>query len=559
MWGSVHRFRPIFSVAISLVLFGACDTPVIPPALQAPSGDSGGLLEGVWTGTQNVLGDDRRVIIYLQQEGELLAGHVERSRTRLRAREPQCQLLAQPINDEGRYDWFGASISYDKETDTLWANVAADNIFDAQGVFSLKREAWLGHGDVQSDSLFPDRTLGNSPIECFDRPNLVTQCANGIDDDEDGDTDRRDNECNGDLSGNLEQIIPECEDGLDNDHDGLTDAEDPDCLRDDEQATEHPCSDDDNCEVPDNSCDNGIDDNNNGLIDSEDPACVLLDEETRHHCMDGIDNDGDGVLDLDEPGCELIGNSDERSQGLLAPIAPGEFGVCLDGIDNDDDGNVDTEDRQCRFAFRGVGESEVRVPARFDVLGDCNNGLDDDGDGLMDDEDPSCATPVFVSQTMLRIPQVRSFRGDQARYQVIETRYEGLPPCINGLDDDGDGLIDMLDDGCRFAADPGETLPCEDGLDNNNNGLVDAEDPACLDRYAQEIAWPCNDGVDNDGDGLVDLEDTGCVGPLDFSEFGVCEDGLDNDVDGLIDAADPDCTAGDARESTPFPVDAEEA
>lgn len=59
----------------------------------------------------------------------------------------------------------------------------------------------------------------------------------------------------------------------------------------------------------------------------------------------------------------------------------------------------------------------------------------------------------------------------------------------------------------------------------------------------------CDDGIDNDGDGRLDLADPGCVAPEDDSEGDpleppTCADGLDNDEDGLVDyPADPDCTA----------------
>jgi subtilisin family serine protease len=69
---------------------------------------------------------------------------------------------------------------------------------------------------------------------------------------------------------------------------------------------------------------------------------------------------------------------------------------------------------------------------------------------------------------------------------------------------------------------------------------------------------PCDDGEDNDGDGLVDFpNDPGCAQPVDFIEDPACQDGGDNDSDGRIDfdgglsalgyvAADPDphCTYG---------------
>ncbi len=56
--------------------------------------------------------------------------------------------------------------------------------------------------------------------------------------------------------------------------------------------------------------------------------------------------------------------------------------------------------------------------------------------------------------------------------------------CANGLDDDGDGLIDAGNDpGCRDADFPYEAPACDDGLDNEGDGLVDLDDAEC------DAAW----------------------------------------------------------------------
>jgi len=71
------------------------------------------------------------------------------------------------------------------------------------------------------------------------------------------------------------------------------------------------------------------------------------------------------------------------------------------------------------------------------------------------------------------------------------------------LDNDGDGQIDMADVGCSSS------------LDNSEQNEGNTQ---------------CSDGIDNDGDGLVDYpNDTGCVngtdnreyrlGDIDYSEF----------------------------------------
>ncbi len=54
----------------------------------------------------------------------------------------------------------------------------------------------------------------------------------------------------------------------------------------------------------------------------------------------------------------------------------------------------------------------------------------------------------------------------------------------------------------------------------------------------------CNNGIDDDGDGLVDLADPGCPTSSDTSENNIfiCANGSDDDGDGLTDSADPGCS-----------------
>jgi len=79
-----------------------------------------------------------------------------------------------------------------------------------------------------------------------------------------------------------------------------------------------------------------------------------------------------------------------------------------------------------------------------------------------------------------------------------------LTECQDGIDNDGDGLVDHpADPGCDGPDDPSEhaaALPCDDGLDDDGDGLADyPADPGCRDPE-----WPledpqCQDGIDNDG------------------------------------------------------------
>ena len=164
----------------------------------------------------------------------------------------------------------------------------------------------------------------------------------------------------------------------------------------------------------------------------------------------------------------------------------------------------------------------------------CQNGIDDDGDGLVDfGEDPGCAT-----------------------YADISERDPNGPACDNGRDDDGDRLSDFpLDPGCAGVTDDSERDPalvCDDGIDGDGDGLVDfpadagCSSPTDASETSEDLV--CDDGRDNDGDGLTDFPaDPGCSGQRDSSERSpslVCDDGVDNDGDGLTDfPADPACTS----------------
>jgi uncharacterized membrane protein len=131
-----------------------------------------------------------------------------------------------------------------------------------------------------------------------------------------------------------------------------------------------------------------------------------------------------------------------------------------------------------------------------------------------------------------------------------ETRGRGwrvvLPPeCDDGIDDDGDGRVDLADDGCSDADDLSETFAtsaCDDGRDTDGDGAVDSPaDPGCSsssDATETTFHSHCDDAQDNDRDGLADRNDPGCEGPSDPSERSpgsACDDGIDNDGDGLID------------------------
>ena len=164
-------------------------------------------------------------------------------------------------------------------------------------------------------------------------------------------------------------------------------------------------------------------------------------------------------------------------------------------------------------------------------------GGDASGDAVVDGD----ATDVQLPETC----DDGSERGDVTACPSDSLVYA----CGNGCDDDGDGDLDLEDDGC--AGDPcrdsEEPALCPDGSPEGpitacpNDGLV----------------YACGNGCDDDGDGKVDLDDELCDNPCHASEavsaggagpivpcggtVYLCGNGLDDDGDGLVDADDPEC------------------
>jgi Concanavalin A-like lectin/glucanases superfamily/Calcineurin-like phosphoesterase len=111
---------------------------------------------------------------------------------------------------------------------------------------------------------------------------------------------------------------------------------------------------------------------------------------------------------------------------------------------------------------------------------------------------------------------------------VVNTNSNNLQLVGKFIQNDGD----VIDQFTITKQTPSQEI-CNNGLDDDGDGLVDTADPDCQTPPPQEN---CNNGVDDDGDGLKDAEDPDC--PL-VPE--ICNNGLDDDGDGLVDTADPDC------------------
>lgn len=130
-------------------------------------------------------------------------------------------------------------------------------------------------------------------------------------------------------------------------------------------------------------------------------------------CSDGIDNDGDGLTDLSDPGCSSASDTDETDPVAPPPPPPPPpppATACADGVDNDGDGKVDLADPGCSDAS-DTDETDGATPpppppppppptgGGSGTPAACADGVDNDGDGKVDLADPGCSHSGDTDET----------------------------------------------------------------------------------------------------------------------------------------------------------------
>jgi Trypsin-like peptidase domain len=171
----------------------------------------------------------------------------------------------------------------------------------------------------------------------------------------------------------------------------------------------------------------------------------------------------------------------------------------------------------------GISDSTVRA---FSLEFDDDGGATDEAHAVTGDSGgpvftagPSgweLAGVIFASYAFVGQPAATSLFGNGTyaadlsyyRDQIEMVRAERA--CDDGVDDDGDGLVDGADPGCANAADAFETnalVACDDGFDDDGDGLVDwPADPGCKSATSLAEDPQCDDDIDNDGDGRIDWD-----------------------------------------------------
>jgi hypothetical protein len=247
---------------------------------------------------------------------------------------------------------------------------------------------------------------------------------------------------------------------------------------------------------------------------------------TEQDCADGQDNDSDGATDCDDPDC--------WPDPVCLGVGPE---ICNDGLDNDQDGDTDCDDIiDCNsFPLCDYGDGDC---CATNGSAGCENNL---GEDCVCDADPYCCEGTWDA---LCVDLYVNACGGTCAGPPIET------DCQNGIDDDGDGLVDCDDADC--GTDPICLIPpteteCANNFDDDVDGLTDCADPDCfVDPVCQVLPFEldCANNIDDDLDGAIDCDDPDCSADPACQAPGVedCSNGLDDDADGNVDCDDADCT-----------------
>lgn len=154
-----------------------------------------------------------------------------------------------------------------------------------------------------------------------------------------------------------------------------------------------------------------------------------------------IVDDLDAVVESDETNND---QADPQPIELIDCDNPG-LELCTDQIDNDCDGFVDGADTDCQLACFPQGAS-------------CSSNSDCCSLKCRGGKNKVCKAGSGC--TMTENPEVS---------------------CLDGLDNDCDGLVDLDDADCQGSCEPDEIpeVSCDDGQDNDCDGLIDSDDPDC--------------------------------------------------------------------------------
>ena len=323
---------------------------------------------------------------------------------------------------------------------------------------------------------------------------------------------------------------PETCDGIDNDCDAATD-ELVDADGDGDATCDGDCDDADAdvfdgapelCDGKDTDCDGAVpadesDDDADGQMpcagdcDDDDPVTFT----GAFEACDGEDNDCDGDVPLDE--LDEDGDEQRPCEGDCDDADPDTYQgapeLC-DELDNDCDGTDTDEltDEDGDGLSPCDGDCDDRFATVYPGAEELCDGLDNDCDGEVPSDEEDQDLDGFIGcEDDCNDLSATTFPGAEEVCDGADNDCDGeIPP--DEADADGDGWETCNEDCDDTAATayPGGSeataLPCVDGVDNDCDGLVDGADPECADFAQPPIPEPegcanCESSVSGSGGG----------------------------------------------------------
>ena len=282
-----------------------------------------------------------------------------------------------------------------------------------------------------------------------------------------------------------------------------------------------------------------------GSVAGEVPAGQLMSTQ----CSDGVDNDEDGTIDLEDRGCADEDDDDESDDppvtcyereviDLNAALdANGYFEGDLSefGMNQTQGSCGGNAGPEAIFSFRvrtpltrlvfTTEFAETLNPTVIYVRDSCEGTAGIAGNDLTCNRGAS-ATPGTTVELLEVLPSTYYIFVDTSSMMTgpgafrLEVIADGAPQCRDEVDNDGDGLVDLLDPGCEFGDDLDETDPdplpeCGDGIDNDGDQLIDyPNDPDCAAAGENREAQLCQ----NDYTSVYQVDQAGAAFLVAFDE-----------------------------------------
>ena len=239
--------------------------------------------------------------------------------------------------------------------------------------------------------------------------------------------------------------------------------------------------------------------------------CPAYENNSLAWCFDSIDNDYDGLKDCSDPDCLGLSYGSQECYQNETLDSNGAYKLerCFDNIDNDLDASADCADSDCNGITNPNNSNQTCQYQEFNLTEKyqyCTDDFDNNANSLVDCYDLSCKQK-FGSCGPCPSAENYTWRS-----------------CADGLDDDLNGQTDCFDANC--AGEIGSTSSgqicgselCNDSFDNDANTKTDCADTACDNQtgpngeICQTSETNCTDNFDNDADGFIDCSDSDCFG-----------------------------------------------